>query len=280
MKPGNILICLNDTHNLNALLETGCALALKHRAHLIGVYIIPEIQIYPVYEGIAMAEVFEDQHQQYEDKAADAQKQFEQALERNLISGEWRKLESPHTTIADEFIRQAQTVDLVMIAQVDSDDDCGVEQNFAERVILESGRPILLLPRKKAFLTIGERVLIGWNGTREAARASFDAINLLSASARVTLVWVDPQKQRARTGNVPGAELAKTFAHHKINVSAEAMPTAGVNAGEALLTRAVDLNSDLLVMGAYGHSRMREFIFGGATRHVLSNMTLPVLMSC
>ena len=280
MKLGNILICLNDMDNLSALLETGCALALKHDAHLTGVFVIPAMQIYPVYEGIAMAEIFEGQHQKYEDMAADVQKQFERALEKNLITGEWRKLDSPISTIADEFIAQARMVDLVMIAQVDSGEDCGVEQDFAERVILETGRPVLLLPRQKTFGTIGERVLIGWNATREAARASFDAMALLSATARVDLVWVDPQKQRALAGNVPGAELAKTFAHHNINVNAEALPTANVNAGEALLTRAVDLNSDLLVMGAYGHSRMREFVFGGATRHVLNNMTLPVLMSC
>ncbi len=280
MRPGNILISLNDTANLDALLETACALAAKYDAHLTGVFIIPAVQVYPVYEGIAMAEVFEGQHEKYKNMAVDVHKQFEQALKKNLVSGEWRELEAARPSIADVFIEQARTVDLAMISQVDSDKDCGVEQEFAERVIMESGRPVLLLPRQKAFATIGEKVLIGWNRTQEAARASFDSMMLLSDTSEVNLVWVDPQKQRDLSGNVPGAELAKTFARHNIKVTTEALPTTDENAGEALLTRAVDVDADLLVMGAYGHSRMREFIFGGATRYVLNNMTLPVLMSC
>jgi len=280
MSLGNILISLNDTENLGALLETGCALALKHDAHLIGVFVIPAVEIYPVYEGIAMAEIVGGQHQKYKDMAEDIRKQFERALEKNLISGEWRELDSSRSTIADEFIDHARTVDLVMVPLVDKDEDCGVEQDFAERVIMETGRPVILLPRQKSFPVIGEKVLIGWNRAQQAARASFDSMALLSDASEVNLVWVDPQKQRSLSGNIPGVELAKTFAHHNIKVSAEAMPTADVNAGEALLTRALDLDSDLLVMGAYGHSRMREFIFGGATQYVLNNMTLPVLMSC
>ncbi len=279
MSLGNILICLNDTLNLDALLETSCTLALKHNAHLIGVFIIPAMEVYPVYEGIAMAEVFDGQHQKFENMAKDVQKKFEHALKTNMITGEWRQLDSNRTTIADEFIEQARTVDIALIAQVDEDEDCGVESDFAERVIIEAGRPVLLLPRQKTFSTIGERVLIGWNRTRESARASFDALALLSDKSEVNLVWVNPQKQRELTGNVPGAELARTFAHHNIKVTAEALPTTNFNAGEALLERAQDLNSDMLVMGAYGHSRMREFIFGGATRHVLNHMTVPVLMS-
>jgi len=231
-------------------------------------------------EGIAMAEVFEGQHEKYKNMAVDVQKQFEQALKKNLVSGEWRELNAARPSVADEFIEQARTADLVMISQVDPDKDCGVEQEFAERVIMESGRPVLLLPRQKAFATIGEKVVIGWNRTQEAARASFDSMMLLSDTSEVNLVWVNPQKQRDLSGHVPGAELAKTFARHNINVTTEALPTTDENAGEALLTRAVDVNADLLVMGAYGHSRLREFIFGGATRHVLNNLTLPVLMSC
>lgn len=280
MSLGNILISLNDTDNLSALLETSCALALKHDAHLIGVFVIPAVEIYPVYEGIAMAEIVGGQHQKYKSMAEDIRKQFEQAVENNLISGEWRELDSPRPTIADAFIDHARTVDVVMVPLVDKDEDCGVEQDFTDRVIMETGRPVILLPRQKSFPVIGEKVLIGWNRTQQASRASFDSMALLSDTSKVDLVWVDPQKQGGLAGKVPGAELARTFAHHNINVTAEAMPTADVNAGEALLTRAMDLDADLLVMGAYGHSRMREFIFGGATRYVLNNMTLPVLMSC
>jgi nucleotide-binding universal stress UspA family protein len=279
MKPGNILINLNDSHNLGVFLETSCAYALRNDAHLIGAFVIPAMQIYPVYEGIALAEIIDDQHQKYKERAGKVREKFEQALKKNLVSGEWRELDSSHPYVADKFIEQARSADLVMISQVVPDVECGVEQEFAERVIMESGRPVLIIPRNKPFSAIGERVLIGWNRTQESARASFDAMMLLSEKSEVNLVWVNPQKESQLAGKFPGVELAKTFAHHNINVTTEALPTMDTNVGDALLTRAIDLNSDLLVMGAYGHSRMREFIFGGATRHVLDNMTLPVLMS-
>jgi nucleotide-binding universal stress UspA family protein len=107
----------------------------------------------------------------------------------------------------------------------------------------------------------------------------FDALPLLRLVKETRLVWVDPYKESEAAGSVPGAEEAAVLARHGIKAVAEPMMTDGYNAGEALLMRANDLGADLLVMGAYAHSRMREFVFGGATRHVLEHMTIPVLMS-
>jgi len=279
MKPGTILISLNDIHNLEGFLETSCNYAAQYDAHLIGVFVIPAMRIYPVYDGIAMADIVDGQYQRCKEKAELVRQQFEAALKKNLISGEWRELTSVQPYIADDFIEQARACDLVMIPQVDRNTDCGVEQEFADRIIMEAGRPVLLIPRGKTFKTVGEKVLIGWNRSQESARASFDSLPLLSPESDVNLVWVNPQRESALAGKVPGAELAKTFAHHDIKVTAEVLPTANLNPGAALIEHAVDLGADLLVMGAYGHSRMRELIFGGATRHVLDNMTVPILMS-
>jgi nucleotide-binding universal stress UspA family protein len=102
---------------------------------------------------------------------------------------------------------------------------------------------------------------------------------MLKFAKEVRLVWVDPYKDREESGDVPGAEEATVLSRHGVKAVAEPMMTDGRDAGEALLMRATDLGADLLVMGAYAHSRMRQYVFGGATQHVLANMSVPVLMS-
>lgn len=279
MNPKTFVISLNDTDNLDHLLATCSPLAARNEAHVIGIYIIPSVEVYAVYGGIAMTDVVDAQRKRYQSMAKQVREKFERVMSLNSLSHEWRELDAISSSIGREFVQHCRFADLAMIAQVDANESCGVEPSFAEYVVMESGRPVLLVPRGKPFETIGNKVLMGWNGAKEAARACFDALPLLPPGSEVGIVWVDPQKQRSLAGNVPGAELAATFARHDIRVTAEPMPTADSDAGRALLARVEDVGADLLVMGAYGHSRVREFVFGGATEHVLNNMTVPVLMS-
>lgn len=279
MNPKTFVVNLNDTDNLDHLLGTCSSLAVRHGAHVTGVYIIPSVEVYAVYGGIAMADVVDAQRLRYQAMSKDVRKKFEHIMGLNSLSHEWRELDAMSSSIGREFAQQCRFADLGVIAQVDSNESCGVEPSFAEYVVMEAGRPVLLVPRGKSFETIGNKVLMGWNGSKEAARACFDALPLLSADSDIDIIWVDPQKQRTQAGNVPGAELATTLARHDLKITAEPMPTSDTDAGNALLTHAGDVGADLLVMGAYGHSRVREFIFGGATEHVLNNMTVPVLMS-
>ena len=142
---------------------------------------------------------------------------------------------------------------------------------------MESGRPVLMIPQRGSYAAPALAVA-GYNATRESSRALFDCLPLLQSANEVRVVWVDPQSERGIAGDVPGAEAATALARHGIKAVAEGLP-AGINAGKALLQRAQDLGANLVVMGAYAHSRMREYIFGGATQYVLANATIPVLMS-
>jgi nucleotide-binding universal stress UspA family protein len=144
---------------------------------------------------------------------------------------------------------------------------------------MEAGRPVLIVPLYGNFSNIGTCVLAGWNATRESSRAIFDAVPLMQAADKVYVCWVDPSKDEDAAGQLPGAEIAATLARHDIKATVEPLPTSGLMAGEALISHAADIGADLLVMGAYGHTRMREFVFGGATQYVLQSMTLPVLLS-
>jgi nucleotide-binding universal stress UspA family protein len=136
-----------------------------------------------------------------------------------------------------------------------------------------------VLPFKgETKLSLAE-VVLGWEGGREAARAAFDAMPLLKAAKKVRIVRADPQKDPGLRGSVPGADLGETLARHGVKAETVGYPTEGQDAGQALMRCASDTGAGLIVMGAYGHSRLTEFIFGGATRYVLQRHDRPVMMS-
>jgi nucleotide-binding universal stress UspA family protein len=210
-------------------------------------------------------------------------KKFEARVKQDGLKAEWRAVDSNYPDIAESAIVHSRSAELVITSQIERGPDGDIERDLIVRLILESGRPVLIIPRQGHFAPrgegIAEKAIVGINGTKESSRAMFDALPLLRLVKETRLVWVDPYKQSREAGEVPGAEEAAVLSRHGIKAVAEPMMTDGLNAGEALLARANDLGADLLVMGGYAHSRMREFVFGGATRHVLEHMTIPVLMS-
>jgi nucleotide-binding universal stress UspA family protein len=137
----------------------------------------------------------------------------------------------------------------------------------------------LVVPYAGRFERIGERVLVAWNASREAARAVSDSLPLLSRAKSVTVMAVNPKSGPNAHGDVPGADIALFLARHGIKTEATQVFADDVDIGDMLLSRAADLGTDLLVMGAYGRSRLTELMLGGATRQILSEMTIPVLMS-
>lgn len=277
----NILINLNDVDNVDATIKTSCALARKHDAHLIGIFVVP---LYPLRMGVfgsdsIMLNLQYSELKKYKQQAKDTVETFEKALRANEILGKSLILDSTDSDIADEFIRHARTTDLIIVPNIDTENYCGVEDDFVEKIILESGRPVIIIPRGQVFQTIGNRVNIGWNMSAEAARASFDVLPLLTAESEIRFVWVDAHLNPELAGNLPGSEIAEVFSHHGLTVTADAITSDDRNIGEALLHDASLNDADLLVMGAYGHSRLRDIIFGGATSHILANINLPILMS-
>ncbi len=144
---------------------------------------------------------------------------------------------------------------------------------------MTSGRPVLVVPYIGPGKSVATHVLVGWNASREATRAVNDAIPLLQRAKKVTVLAVDPEGGTEGHGEVPSADISLHLARHGIKVEAAQTVTGDIDVGDALLSRASDLGADLIVVGAYGHSRMREFILGGVTRHLLQHMTVPILIS-
>lgn len=174
---------------------------------------------------------------------------------------------------------QARYADLVVISQEDPDEPVmGSAENFAEFAILNCAKPVLVLPRLGNFSSLGQRIMLGWNGSRESTRAIVSSLPLLQRAAQVQVAMINPGADIDVVGGEPGADVALYLARHGVKVETVVESAPG-DAGEALLSLAGDHAADLLVMGAYGHSRFREILLGGVTRKLLASMTLPVLFA-
>ncbi len=274
-----ILVSLNEVGRLTELVAAAVTLARETGAHVSGLYVVPAVQVYPSVGFEAAPQVFEGNRSFFKDNGARVKQAFEAAMQAEGLSHDFHQVDARTPVIADEVITSGRVADLVVVSATNPEEITGVERDFVEQVVMALGRPVIVLPWKgKAAISLNE-VVIGWDGGREAARASFDALPLLKQADRVRVVRIDPQKDPSLRGSVAGADLAEALARHGVKAEAQGYPTDGQDEGQALMRCAEDVGAGLIVMGAYGHSRLAEFIFGGATRFVLNRLVCPVLMS-
>lgn len=190
------------------------------------------------------------------------------------------KLPNSEDDVTRQLIHATQHMDLAIISQYHHKTAAGIlPHDLAERLVLESGRPALILPYVGEFKDVGKRVLVAWNTGRESVRAVNDALPLMREADRVNVIAINPDKGKKRHGENPAADIAQHLVRHGINAESEHLATSDVDPANMLLSCAADESSDLLVMGAYGHHRLQELILGGVTRAMLKHMSVPVLMS-
>ncbi|UIJ70981.1 universal stress protein [Aurantimonas sp. HBX-1] len=269
-----ILVCLNEPRRAAALTRVALAVAERHGAHLVGLHVAPDVFLGVPTE--VSVDYIEQAQKQIEADAAAIQKTFRDVAGDSGLVTEWR-VELPRGTSYEAAVsRHARCADLVIAGQPDGAAWRGGD--LLTEVLLESGRPILFVPYAGTFERIGDRVLIAWNGGREAARAAFDALPLLKEARQVRVLMIDPPRG-ATAGLAPADDLAVALARHGVPIEAARTLSGDVAAGDTLLNAVSEYGADLLVMGCYGHSRLREMLFGGVTRHILEHMTAPVLMS-
>jgi nucleotide-binding universal stress UspA family protein len=210
-------------------------------------------------------------------EAGAAEAAFRQALAAAKLQGDWVYREAEATGSA---VALAAFHDLVVIGQPNPDSALGGAFGLSpEEIVLGAGRPVLVVPYAGNFAALGKRVLVGWNRRREAVRALHDAMPLLERAEAVTVIEVDPDEPLLSEPVVSAADLAAALTRRGIRAAGETQTAGDLNVDDLLLSRAADLGADLLVMGAYGHSRLREYVLGGVSRGVFRQMTLPVLMS-
>jgi nucleotide-binding universal stress UspA family protein len=270
----DLLVVLDPGEVVRERLKVARNLAERFGAHLVGLY-LDAVEMPPpqYFEAAILDSLYREIEARQRQQVEAVRALFEDAARRSAISAEWRSDDGRPLERAALHGRHA---DLIIVGQLNRDDPgAPLAQPRPEDVTLLAGRPVLAVPYAGKFERIGGRVLIGWDGSREAARAINDALPLLQAAASVTVLTVDDDRDHA----IPGVDIALHLARHGVTAQVENTVSAGVGVGDVLLSRAMDVGADLLVMGAYGHSRVRELVLGGATRTVLDSMTVPVLMS-
>lgn len=275
---GEIVVFIDGGTEAPSILEFAGVLAEEHGAHLIGVFMQPEPTITTAQtfaRGKAIQEVVEVQDREIKGIEAHHRTLFEDAVRRHgLQSGsEWRSLPA----LSSEVGVHAYYADLVIISRPERAGQTAGPPGLAESLVLSSGRPIILFPPRSAVSRV-RRALLAWNATRESIRAVADALPLLVKAEAVEVLVADPQRQQTH-GQEPGADIAHHLARHGAQVEVRRLSSGGEDVGRLLLSESAKFGADLLVMGAYGHSHMSEWMFGSVTRTVLYEAGLPVLMS-
>ncbi len=268
----NILVHVTDTAQSKLRLETAVALCGAHDAHLtgLGVHAIPNM---PPYSVGAIPDIVSGPFAAQQTAAvAAARTAFEDTVSRAgwTDRSSWLELEDNVTEIIG---LHARYVDLTVTGQ-DTQEREPFEISTID-LVLRSGRPVLVTPYDAAYKPIGKRIAVAWNGNREAARAVSDAMPLLVAADRVEVVSIAADIP----SDVPGADIATHLAQHGVSVELKLLADTANDPGATLLDYVGDSGADMIVMGAYGRSRLSEWVFGGVTRHVLREMRVPVLMS-
>jgi nucleotide-binding universal stress UspA family protein len=274
----DLLVHVDDTRSCPARVQAAVDLAVAHEAHLIGVYIVAEPSPAAFVSGYVPPDLMDTLQQHARERAEAALARFTEVASRNQISYETRIDRVLYTAVADALSTNARYADLAIVGQADPDDAEGPSY-LPEEVTLASGRPTLVIPYIGPAKTLGQRVTVAWNASREAARAVNDALPLLERAQGVGVVAVNPSDAPFGHGEEPGADIALHLARHGIEVEVQRIEARDLDVANTILSHIADRGSDLLVMGAYGHSRLRELVLGGVTRTILREMTVPVLMA-
>jgi nucleotide-binding universal stress UspA family protein len=257
----------------DATADYAISLAEAYEAHIAGIAFAYE----PVIGPASIPPQFIDEQRVESRTAADtAIAYFEEATRRAALSAEHRVLAATLAGAADAFGRIARRFDIAVVGQAEPAASTA-QDVLIEGGLFESGRPVIVVPYIQREPLKLDRVLVCWDGSRTAARAVGDALPLLARAKAIEVVIV--ADARRSSDDIAGTDLAQHLTRHGLAVEIERLVATDLDVANTILSHAADTTADFMVMGGYGHSRLREFILGGATRGILQSMTLPTLMS-
>ena len=260
----------------NPASDFAISVADAFEAHVLGVAFVYD----PVIPGSVMGgippEFIESQRRESEKKVQQAIARFEQAAKRVGVAYETRTLNASIAGAADRLGHLARRFDLAIVGQPERERAAAAEV-VDEGVLFDSGRPVIFVPYiQKSGLKL-DRVMLCWDGSRAATRAINDAMPFLEKAKQVELVIVSSKAGKAN--ELTGADMGQHLARHGLKVEVKRITSPDIDVTSTILSYAADSSADMIVMGGYGHSRLREFILGGVTRGLLETMTVPTLMS-
>ncbi len=272
-----ILLVLNEVGRAPQLIETARILARKFGAHISGLYVIPGIIAYPS-DGLSMGigvGSFDGHRKQFLEGLHNVRGAFETAMRSDDISFDLHVVNSDIAIISTDVIENCRAADLIVVSAVDRENASSVENDFVEQVVLAAGRPVLVLPFRGEYKIDFDNIVLAWNGSKESARAAFDGLDFMRTAKSTRIVTIDKMPET----KLFAMDIAESLDRNGVDCEFTKLNSSGGSVGETLLTATKDYGAGLLILGAYGHNRLTEWVFGGTTRHVLRNLNCPILMS-
>lgn len=275
-----IIACLNAPETASAVAASALGIAEQHEAHVIGFHAIPRVPIYGLAGTEFPVEVVNREEEALRERAKEIEKLFVDAVKKTAsatnVASEWRSREARFAKLSAAVLQQLPEGDLLVISQYPGAKD---DPETTAEIVMGAGRPVLMIPGGATPQAVGTHAVIAWNNTRESRRTAFDALPLLQRAESVVILTVNPDGMKTDDDRVSAEDLASALSRHGVKAGVKSSNPTDIPVGDDLLSRIEDESCDLLVMGCYGHTRLREMMFGGVTRHVLKHMTVPVLMS-
>ncbi|WP_353641035.1 universal stress protein [Mesorhizobium sp. WSM2239] len=273
-----IVAIIQSAEDTDRVLDCAMPLAARFDGHVIGVHAEALPVAYASTIGFPDTEFLQATAEMNKERAKKLEGLFRARVEPAGQSFEWRGLESFSGDSALSGISSARCADLVVAAQRNPDADSDASADL-DTLLYDAGRPVLVVPHAGPSLSSYNRILIAWNGSREAARAAFDALPFIVEAEQVEILVIDPPEDLDATADAGGAEIAAALARHGANVAVAMEESDGRSVDDVIKDRVGAMGADLLIMGAYSHSWLRELLFGGITRTVLQSMPVATFMS-
>jgi nucleotide-binding universal stress UspA family protein len=277
IQPTNILAYFAIRDHVDRLLNVAAPLARRFDARIDGLHVVPPVQIYADAGLSVGSAIYKTQEELFDAEANAIETLFAGRCKSDGLDNTWLRLTAGTGPAMQKAVAAGRLADLVLAAQYDPENPATAY--FPEDLVMGCGRPVILLPSAGAFGDIGSRILIAWDGGREAARAVFDALVLFRPDARIDILTAKNGPRGEIAAITAPEALAQALARHGFEAAVTHSRGGELPVGEDILSRAADFSADLIVMGGYGHTRLRETVFGGATRTILEHMTVPVLMA-
>jgi len=269
----DLLVHIDASKHCPARLQVAAALAGSFDAHLDGLYVMPSSEISAVVADQFSREALDAADAKAASHRDGAKVLFDRCVKEAGVAGDWI---NERGGIEGVVTRYARHRDLTILGQVDPDERRQSDAlSDPAGVALRAGRPILMVPYAGSFATVGERILVAWNESPQAARAVNDALPLLVKATQVTVLTIG----QADVDDASGKDIVRHLRRHGVTVELEQLTGPDMDVSDLLLSRASDETVDLIVMGLYSHSRLREQVLGGVSLHMLQHMTVPALMS-
>ena len=268
-----ILAIVQSVEDAERVSDCAGALAARFEAHLIGLHAEALPVPYTSTIGFPDAEFIQASTEINQERARKLEGLFKQRTAEAGVSAEWRSLESFSGDSAHSGIASARCCDLVVAAQAGAD---GAAPDV-DALLYDAGRPVLVTPHDAPCISTFRRVIVAWNGSREAARAAFDALPFILEADSTEILLIDPPESQDTAET--GADIAAALARHGAQVTVHTEASGGRATDDVIRDRLAATGADLLVLGAYSHSWFRELLFGGVTRTVLQSMPVTAFLS-